>query len=173
MNETLVVLVACTHAALIAFLIIGGPLSIRRPRWARPHLIAAAVTGAVFLSGMDCPLTVVEDHFRAAAGWTTYESGFVERYLVEPLRPAGLTLAIQIALVAVWTVPTVIGHTLRCRRVVGWHTPTTVGALSMSQEDVPPASSSRWQRRTPMIDEVVSALRAVPGPSASCDERHL
>jgi hypothetical protein len=119
MNGALVVLAASMHAALILFLIVGGPLSVRLPGVARPHLVAALATGAVFLAGWDCPLTVMEDHFRAAAGWASHDSGFVERYLVEPVRPGGITPAIQAVIVVVWVVPSVAGHLLR-RHPMGW-----------------------------------------------------
>jgi hypothetical protein len=60
-------------------------------------------TVGVFLVGADCPLTVGENHFRAAAGWDTYGEGFVAHYL---WRPAPLLV------VAAWVVPTALAYLL-------------------------------------------------------------
>ena len=63
MNGLLAWTMAGAHLALIAFLITGAWFTGLR----KAHLVAALATAAVFLVGADCPLTVWENHFRAAA----------------------------------------------------------------------------------------------------------
>lgn len=104
------------HLALVALLIVGGPLGVRRPRLARVHLLAAAATTAVFLAGMDCPLTVWEKDARMAAGWESYDGGFLDHYLVRPWHPAGMTWWIVLGILAAWIVPSIAGHVVRLRR---------------------------------------------------------
>lgn len=105
------------HLALVVLLIVGGPLGVRRPRLARLHLAAAAATTAVFLAGMDCPLTVWEKQARVAAGWGSYDGGFLDHYLVRPWHPSGMTWWIVLGILAIWLVPSVVGHAVRIRRV--------------------------------------------------------
>lgn len=105
------------HLALVVFLIVGGPASIRRPVLARAHLAAVTGTSAVFLAGYDCPFTVWEKSARVASGWPSYEGGFIEHYLVRPVHPAGITPWVSVLIMAVWVVPTVVGHGVRWRQV--------------------------------------------------------
>jgi Protein of Unknown function (DUF2784) len=108
-NHALAVLVAVTHGVFIALLVSGALLARRRPRLIGPHLAAVAATVAIFLTGLDCPLTTWENHFRAAAGLPAID-GFVEHYLVRPLNDEGMTPAIRVAVVAAWVVPSVVGY---------------------------------------------------------------
>ena len=102
MNGLLAWTMAASHLGLIVFLVVGAWWPTLR--W--HHLVAAVATATVFLLGADCPLTVWENHFRAAAGWDTYGEGFVAHYL---WRPAP-TLVI-----AAWVVPTVLGYVFGAR----------------------------------------------------------
>ena len=52
----------------------------------------------VALMGWNCPLTPLENRFRVAAGDSPYGSGFIDRYIVPIVYPAGLTRTLQIAL---------------------------------------------------------------------------
>ena len=97
MNGLLAWTMALSHLSLIVFLIVGAWFPRLRPL----HLVAVGATATVFLAGADCPLTVWENHFRAAAGWDTYGEGFVAHYLWRPA--PGLV-------VAAWLVPTVLGY---------------------------------------------------------------
>src|SRR5690242_5515656 len=99
MNGLLACTMALAHLSLIVFLIVGA----WRPVWRRLHLVAVGATATVFLLGADCPLTVWENHFRAAAGWDSYGDGFVAHYL---WRPA------PVLVVAAWLVPTVLAYLL-------------------------------------------------------------
>ena len=118
MNQVPAVAIPVAHAALVVFLIAGSWLTVRWPRVLKAHLVAIAATGAVFLAGADCPLTVWENHFRAAAGWSTYDGGFIAHHLVAPITGSEvLSPAVQVLLVASWTVPTALGYAARRRRI--------------------------------------------------------
>ena len=90
--------VLLAHAAFVAFVMLGGLLALRWPRIAWIHLpVAAWGAGIEFLGGI-CPLTPLENHWRALAGEQGYAGGFVEHYVVALLYPAGLTRGVQVAL---------------------------------------------------------------------------
>jgi len=114
-NGALAGTMALAHLALIVWLVVGGPLSLRWRRLGPLHLLAVAPTAAVFLAGADCPLTVWEKHFREAAGWPSYRGGFIENYLVEPWHSGGISPLVSVAVAATWIVPTVVGHGWRIR----------------------------------------------------------
>ena len=116
MNGVLAWAMAVAHLSLIVFLVTGAWLSLRWPGVRRWHLTAIAATGAVFLAGADCPLTVWENHFREAAGRPTYGNGFVVHYLVEPLTGTRrLVGAGQAFVLSAWPVPTLAGYLVAVR----------------------------------------------------------
>lgn len=86
------------HVAFVLFVLAGGLLALRRPRFAWLHLPAVAWAVWVELSGSLCPLTPLENWLRARGGGPTYGSDFVEHYLVPLLYPAALTRELQWAL---------------------------------------------------------------------------
>lgn len=91
-------LVLLLHAAFVAFVMLGGLLSLRWPRAAWLHLpLVAWGAGIEFLGGI-CPLTPLENHWRHLAGGQGYTGGFVEHYVVAALYPDGLTRNVQFAL---------------------------------------------------------------------------
>jgi len=93
--------VAVTHAAFIAFLLIGGFLAWRWPRLVWAHVPAVVVTTGVFALGADCPLTELEKFFRRQAGERAYRDGFVAHYLL-PMVPDGVrTVAVPLIVVGV------------------------------------------------------------------------
>ncbi len=53
--------------------------------------------GIEFLGGI-CPLTPLENHWRAMAGQQGYPGDFVEHYIVSLLYPDGLTRRVQLVL---------------------------------------------------------------------------
>ena len=88
------------HLAFIAFVMVGAILALRW-RWVALVQLPAAAWGAfVELTGRICPLTVVENRFRAAAGAAGYREGFIEHYLLATIYPDGLTRDMQLALAA-------------------------------------------------------------------------
>jgi hypothetical protein len=103
-------LVAAGHVALVVVLVGGGPAVRRWPRLVPVHLGAIAATAAVNLAGRDCPLTTWEKACARRAGREPYEGGFVEHYLVLPIRPAGIDDGVDRLLLAAWLVPSVLGY---------------------------------------------------------------
>jgi hypothetical protein len=89
-----VVLVA--HLAFIVFALFGGLLAIRFPWTALVHLPAAGWGAFVELTGRICPLTPLENAFRARAGDAGYAEDFIEHYLLPALYPSALTRDVQL-----------------------------------------------------------------------------
>ena len=86
------------HLAFVLFVLLGGLLVYRWPRWAWLHVPAFAWGAVIEFNGWICPLTPLEQRFRAAAGEGGYSGGFVEHYLLPMLYPEGLTREIQLGL---------------------------------------------------------------------------
>lgn len=90
--------VVILHLGFVLFVVGGGFLVLRWPKAAWIHLPAAAWGAAIEFGGWVCPLTPLENWFRARAGEVGYEGSFVAEYLLPVLYPGGLTREIQIAL---------------------------------------------------------------------------
>ncbi len=89
------------HFAFIAFAVIGASLLLwrRAPRWVVfIHLACAAWASYVMFSGRICPLTPLENYLRKLGGEAGYSGGFIERYLLSIIYPAGITREFQTAL---------------------------------------------------------------------------
>ena len=91
---TLVVLV---HMAFVAFVVAGGVLALRWPRVAWVHLPAALWGAVIALVGWICPLTPLENWLRVRGGAPSYDTGFLEHYLLPVLYPVAMTRGLQIA----------------------------------------------------------------------------
>ncbi|QQX84265.1 DUF2784 domain-containing protein [Cupriavidus necator] len=109
-------LVVIVHGLFILFVVAGGLLVLRWPRVAWLHLPAAAWGVLIEWSGGICPLTPLENTLRQAAGQAGYSGGFVERYLLPLIYPAGLTPAVQLWLGAVVLALNVAVYALWWRR---------------------------------------------------------
>ena len=90
--------VLLAHAAFVAFVVLGGLLVLRWPRLAWVHLPVVAWGAGIEFTGGICPLTPLENHWRALAHEQGYAGGFVEHYVFGLLYPEGLTRDVQIAL---------------------------------------------------------------------------
>ncbi len=78
------------HLAFICFVVLGG-LLVLRWRWLALLHLPSAVWGALIeFQGWICPLTPLEQRWRAAAGQAGYTGSFIEHYLVPVLYPDGL-----------------------------------------------------------------------------------
>lgn len=86
------------HLAFIVFVGAGGLLVGRWPRLAWLHLPAAAWGALVEITGLACPLTPLEKHFRLLAGEASYAGDFIGHYLAALIYPEGLTRPLQIGL---------------------------------------------------------------------------
>ena len=86
------------HFAFILFVIFGALLLFRFPRMVWVHLPAAIWGAYVELAGKICPLTILENAFRSAAGQSGYSESFIEHYIFPVIYPAGLTRTMQLTL---------------------------------------------------------------------------
>jgi hypothetical protein len=88
------------HLAFIIFVMLGGLLLLKWTWVGYLHLPAVAWATLLELYGWICPLTPLEQQFRALAGESGYSGGFVQHYLLPIIYPAGLTREVQAILAA-------------------------------------------------------------------------
>jgi hypothetical protein len=86
------------HLAFVLFAVFGAFLAIRWRRIIWLHIPAALWAALVEYRGWICPLTPLEDWLRIQGGEAGYAGGFVERYLLPILYPAGLAEETQMVL---------------------------------------------------------------------------
>lgn len=79
------------HGLFVVWVAAGAFAVARRPWLAALHLPALAWGAWIEFSGGICPLTPLENAWRARAGEAGYAGGFIEHYLGAALYPAGLT----------------------------------------------------------------------------------
>jgi uncharacterized protein DUF2784 len=108
-------LVAFTHAAFVAFLLVGGFVAWRWPRLVWAHLPAVVVTATVFAFGADCPLTDLEKYLRREAGERAYRDGFIAHYLLPMVADGVRAIAVPVVVVVV-TAIAYAGYIVRRRR---------------------------------------------------------
>jgi len=89
-------LIVLLHFGFILFVVAGALLLLRWRKVIWLHLPAAAWGAWVELSGWLCPLTPLENYFRALAGESGYRESFIERYLLPIIYPADLTRELQL-----------------------------------------------------------------------------
>jgi uncharacterized protein DUF2784 len=91
-------LVVLVHFSFVLFVAAGALLSLkwRRAMWV--HLPAVVWAAYIEFSGGICPLTPLENDFRAKAGLNYYSGDFVARYLFPVLYPEGLTRQAQMVI---------------------------------------------------------------------------
>ena len=73
-------------------------MAIRWPWVAFLHVPAAIWGVLIEYMGWICPLTPLENSFRARGGEAGYSGGFIEHYIQPVLYPGGLTRSTQIVL---------------------------------------------------------------------------
>jgi len=98
MSQLAADLLLVAHLGFICFVVLGGLLVLKWRRAAWIHVPAAAWGALVELKGWICPLTPLEQHFRAAAGQAGYHGSFIEHYLLPLIYPADLTRTLQLQL---------------------------------------------------------------------------
>lgn len=91
-------LVVLAHGLFIVFVVLGGFLAWRWRGVAWVHAPCALWGILIEFRGWTCPLTPLENYFRAKAGVAGYGGGFIEHYLLPAIYPAGLTPRVQIVL---------------------------------------------------------------------------
>lgn len=88
-------LIIIIHFLFILFVLLGGLLVLRWPKWAWLHLPAICWGFLVELNGWICPLTPWENHLRRLAGKLMYEGDFIGEYLIPLIYPVDLTREMQ------------------------------------------------------------------------------
>lgn len=112
--------VVVLHGLFIAFVVAGGFLAWRW-RWvAALHLPCAAWGAWIEVRHGVCPLTPLENYFRAKAGLAGYGGGFIEHYLVPVIYPGGLTARTQVLLGAAVVLLNVAVYAPLVRRLRGF-----------------------------------------------------
>ncbi len=100
-------LVMVLHFGVLIFLLVGGFLAWRWPRLIYAHLVMAAWGLLIITFPVSCPLTWLENTFRAAAGRPELVNGFIDTYIDGVLYPESAARAVQmlVALVVAvsWT----------------------------------------------------------------------
>jgi hypothetical protein len=91
-------LILALHLVFVLFVVLGGLLVLRWPRVAWLHIPAAIWGVLIEYTGWICPLTPLENSFRARGGQAGYSGGFIEHYIQPLLYPAGLTRSTQVVL---------------------------------------------------------------------------
>lgn len=91
-------LVLLLHLAFVLFVLAGGLLVLKWPRLAWLHLPAVAWGAVVEFTGWICPLTPLENVLRVLAGAATYDSDYIDHYILPLLYPTELTHDIQLIL---------------------------------------------------------------------------
>lgn len=90
--------VALLHLGFIIFVIAGGFVVLKWPRFAWIHLPAAIWGALIEFASWPCPLTRLENDLLRRAGRAGYETGFIEHYIFPILYPGGLTRGIEVAI---------------------------------------------------------------------------
>jgi hypothetical protein len=91
-------LVVLVHFSFVLFVATGALLSLKWLRAMGVHLPAVVWAAYIEFSGGICPLTPLENDFRAKAGLDYYSGDFVARYLFPVLYPEGLTRQAQMVI---------------------------------------------------------------------------
>ncbi|GIH74085.1 DUF2784 domain-containing protein [Planobispora longispora] len=89
------------HFLFLVFMAVGGFLSWRWPRLIAAHLAVAAWGVLSVVTGVECPLTVVEDWGRRNAGQEGLpSSGFIDHYVEGVIYPEEHTNLARLAVAA-------------------------------------------------------------------------
>lgn len=89
---------AVFHLGFVLFVVFGAALLFRWPALVWLHVPAVLWGAYVEFTHSICPLTPLENQWRAKAGRAGYDGGFIEHYILSVLYPNGLTPAIQMGL---------------------------------------------------------------------------
>ena len=98
-------LVLLLHFGVVMFAVFGGFAAWIDPRWAWLHVPVVVWSSLVNLAGWTCPLTPLENRFRAAARSETYDGGFIHHYIGPLVYPRGMPRQLEIVAgisIAVW-----------------------------------------------------------------------
>lgn len=108
--------VVVLHLGFVVFVMLGGFLLRRWPKLVYAHVPAAVWGVLIEFAGWTCPLTPLENTFRARGGEAGYAGGFIDHYIIPVLYPAGLSRNIQWLLGVVALGVNVVAYLLFMRR---------------------------------------------------------
>ncbi|QFY08432.1 DUF2784 family protein [Nonomuraea phyllanthi] len=101
------------HFAFLAYLAVGGFVAWRWRRTIGAHLAVAAWSVISILSGVECPLTVLENWARRRAGMNGLSpGGFIDNYIEGVVYPGEYTNVARLG-VAVLVLFSYVGYVLR------------------------------------------------------------
>jgi len=115
MYKLLADIVLLAHLSFIAFALAGGLLLLRWPRLVWLHFPAMLWVVFIEVTGWICPLTPLENYFRAMGGADIYHVDFIGHYLLPLVYPGGLTPAIQLLLAGGVILFNIISYTIFIR----------------------------------------------------------
>ncbi|MGI8760478.1 MAG: DUF2784 domain-containing protein [Jatrophihabitantaceae bacterium] len=107
--------VVLVHFGFLAYLIAGGFLAWRWPWTIWLHALAAGWAFLIVVVRVDCPLTALQNVFRAHAGQRRLGAGFIDTYVRGTFYPQGERMAAQAA-VGVVVLGSWIGFAILRRR---------------------------------------------------------
>jgi Protein of Unknown function (DUF2784). len=108
--------VVVVHGAFVVFVMLGAFLALRW-RWLVWLHVPAAIWGVLIeYADWICPLTPLENVFRARAGEVAYTGDFIQHHLLAALYPTGLTPAIRWVLGSIALAVNLIAYSLLIRR---------------------------------------------------------
>lgn len=109
--------VVVVHLGFLVFLATGSLLAWRWPNLVWLHLPSVAWGLVSISAGVACPLTALEEHFRALGGEQGRGGGFVDHYIEGVVYPERFTPVLRL-LIAAAVVAGYAGMVLRARRRV-------------------------------------------------------
>jgi hypothetical protein len=83
-------IVLLVHFAFIIFALLGGFIVLWKRRAAWFHIPTVLWSSVVNLASWVCPLTPIENWFRAKAGQAGYGGGFIQHYIEPLVYPGGM-----------------------------------------------------------------------------------
>ena len=82
------VVVAIVHMGVLAYIVFGGFLALRGLAWLWPSIAMTLYAAYVTLTGLTCPLTMLEKELLEVGGRVPYEGSYIAHYLHDVLYPA-------------------------------------------------------------------------------------
>ena len=100
-------LVLLFHFAFVLIAVFGAFGVMINPKWAWIHVPIVVWSSVVNLADWTCPLTPLENRFRAAASGAGYEGGFVQHYIGPLVYPGGMPRRLEVVagvVIVLWNV---------------------------------------------------------------------
>src|SRR5919204_1688079 len=86
--QVLIGATVAVHYAVLVFLMFGGFLAWRWQRVLVPHMLVVGWGLLVIAAPVSCPLTALENFFRARIGRAPLDGGFIDTYVTGVLYPS-------------------------------------------------------------------------------------